>query len=171
MLWYCWDLKVHVPWLQGIYRIIGDRSKLPNNARWGVCSSTSWKEIPLQGVRAPRRINLTWADIPGERRASSTLTSGSFFREWDYKEHSGLFVGQDGQAQRQRLTWPIYQGRWRTKWPWRAEGLRSQLPTPPSLALTGASTTSCPSAKEQWISWLCSAHPLLNGRFYRNIPH
>lgn len=39
---------------------------LPNNARCGVCR----KEILLQGVGAPRRMNLTWADTPGERRAT-----------------------------------------------------------------------------------------------------
>lgn len=111
MMWYCWDSKEiqHVPWLRGIYRIVGDAWDMRGlpHSRSGAVQHMRGECSVYRAVGTPGRSNLIWVDTTREGRATAWIWPVGFHREWGREGHHALFVGQHEPTTEERLTWPV----------------------------------------------------------------
>lgn len=159
MVWYCWDTKEvqHVPWLRGIYRVVGDTwdmRGLPNTRQDTV--QNHGRRLLCMTIGPLRRSNLIWVGTAKQGKARAWTWLVGCDQEVTLEEHSGLFGVQHESSMEAEDDLACIGAVRRTRWPWKAEGLVSAplacqpLPAGP----TPASTKSHPPAKGQWLSLL-----------------
>lgn len=128
-LWYCWDTDEvqHVPWLPGIYRVVGDtwdpRGLL--NGRQDVLQH----EIPVcRAAGAPRGSNLMWVDTARQGKARAWTWPAGCHQGVRSRRTFWTVCGKHGPSMEAENVLACVGGVQRTRWP--GKGPRFQLPSP-----------------------------------------
>lgn len=150
MVWYCWDSKEiqHVPWLQGIYRIVGDARDMRGlpHSRSGAVQLMRGECSVYRAVGTLGKSNLIWVDPTREERARAWIWDCIGSEVTKDIMHI-MFVGQHEPPMEAETDLACIGTVGRTRSPWEAEGLHLSSPSHPDA--------SAPS-----LAYSCTDHKL-----------